>query len=143
MSFPSKPNVSNIIFTWFAMVSPIVFCISKTPTITWVGSQKLLESWHHSKCVIPNARHPKIKRGYACNTKNKSWENIFLLGFCHNFGRTSFISCLWNGNWTHSHWWRTKCLNHGFSTYDKGWYSLAMYGIKSSKKYVCVEFDFA
>jgi hypothetical protein len=24
------------------MVFPIVFCISKTPTITWVGSQKLL-----------------------------------------------------------------------------------------------------
>jgi hypothetical protein len=38
---------------------------------------------------------------------------------------------------------KTKCLSHGFSINDKGWYLLAMYNIKSSKKFACVGFGFA
>ncbi len=145
MTLSNKPNESNRIFTWFAMVALVVFCISKTPIVTWVGSQELLIKL----TTVANVSYPlrdiqrskevvhviqEVRVGKTCH---------FSLVFVIIFGRTSFTICLWDGNWTRPHWQKTKYLSHGFSTNDKGWYFLAMYNIKFSKKIVYAKFNFA
>jgi len=101
MTLSSEPNEFSKTITWFAMATTIVLCTTKIPTMTCVGSHKLLIKLTTITNVSCPPRDIQLLKDVVHVTHEVSeGKTYFFLVFFTMFANTFVTSQCQNGNTT-------------------------------------------